>query len=185
AISPRSFLLRSLCCILAGKLVDGSIPNASFLPTRRTTPRRSSEYLVAPFAQQHPGTDWRSVVRRGSNPFLRRNPVLRGLLEEQADEIIARMSAVDSVAFEVHRVLAKRTAGGDLRIGSVAKELSTATRTLQRRLDAAGLSYQDLVDLTRGETAEKYLAKLSLSIAEVSYVLGYSEPSAFHRAFRR
>jgi AraC-like DNA-binding protein len=89
------------------------------------------------------------------------------------------------VAFAERRALAKRIAGGDTRIDAVARDLATTSRTLQRRLSTAGLSYQDLVELTRREAAEKYLKDLSLSIAEVSYLLGYSEPSVLHRAFKR
>jgi AraC-like DNA-binding protein len=111
----------------------------------------------------------------------RSDPVLRHVLEQQAN----RLPSADGVAFEVRRALAKRIAGGDTRIDSVARDLATTPRTLQRRLAAAGLSYQDLVELTRREAAEKYLANLSLSIAEVAYLLGYSEPSALHRAFKR
>ncbi len=118
-------------------------------------------------------------------PFRRRDPVLRALLERQADEIIARLPTHDGVAFDVRRVLAKRVAGGDTRISSVARDLATTARTLQRRLADAGLSYQELVELTRREAAEKYLADSSLTIAEVAYLLGYSEPSALHRAFKR
>jgi AraC-like DNA-binding protein len=62
---------------------------------------------------------------------------------------------------------------------------ATTSRTLQRRLAVAGVSYQDLVESTRREAAERYLANLSLSITEVAYLLGYSEPSALHRAFKR
>ena len=58
------------------------------------------------------------------------------------------------------------------------------TRTLQRRLGEAGASYQDLLEKSRRE-AEKDLADRSLPIAEVAFLLGYSEPSAFHRAFKR
>jgi AraC-like DNA-binding protein len=118
-------------------------------------------------------------------PFRRRDPLLRALLERQADEIIARLPTQDGVAFDVRRALAKRIAGGDTRISSVARDLATTARTLQRRLAEAGLSYQELVELTRREAAEKYLADSSLTIAEVSYLLGYSEPSALHRAFKR
>jgi AraC-like DNA-binding protein len=74
---------------------------------------------------------------------------------------------------------------GLIRINSVARDLATSARTLQRRLADAGFSYQDLVELTRREAAEKYLADCSLTIAEVAYLLGYSEPSALHRAFKR
>jgi AraC-like DNA-binding protein len=118
-------------------------------------------------------------------PFQRKDPVLRLVLERQADEMIARIPAKDGVESEVRRVLAKRVAGGDIRIAAAARDLATTVRTLQRRLAAAGVSYQDLVELARREAAEKYLADLSLSIAEVSYLLGYSEPSALHRAFKR
>ena len=105
-----------------------------------------------------------------------------GLLERQAGEIMARLPAEGGVASDVRRVLAKQVAGGDTRITAVARELATTSRTLQRRLAAAGLSYQELLDRTRREAAEKYLADSSLAIAEVSYLLGYSEPSALHRA---
>jgi AraC-like DNA-binding protein len=118
-------------------------------------------------------------------PFRRRDPVLRALLERQANEIIAHLPAQDGVALDVRRALAKRIAGGDTRINSVARDLATTARTLQRRLADAGFSYQDLVELTRREAAEKYLADCSLTIAEVAYLLGYSEPSALHRAFKR
>jgi AraC-like DNA-binding protein len=67
----------------------------------------------------------------------------------------------------------------------VARDLGTSRRTLQRRLADAGASYQGLLDETRREAAERYLTESSLSIAEVAYLLGYSEPSAFHRAFKR
>jgi AraC-like DNA-binding protein len=118
-------------------------------------------------------------------PFRRRDPILRRVLEHQANEIMARLPAMSAVALEVRRVLASRVAGGDTRIGAVARALTRSTRSLQRQLGAEGCSYQELVDLTRKEAAERYLADSSLPIAEVAYLLGYSEPAAFHRAFKR
>jgi len=58
-------------------------------------------------------------------------------------------------------------------------------RSLQRQLAAEGLSYQELIDATRSDAAERFLAETSLPIAEVGYLLGYAEPAAFHRAFKR
>jgi AraC-like DNA-binding protein len=57
--------------------------------------------------------------------------------------------------------------------------------SLQRRLAAAGFSYQQLLDLARRDAAARYLADSPLSIGEVAHLLGYSEPAAFNRAFRR
>jgi AraC-like DNA-binding protein len=70
-------------------------------------------------------------------------------------------------------------------IGVVARQLAIAPRTLQRRLAAQGMSYQQLVDVVRREAAERLLTDASMSIGEIGYLLGFSEPSAFHRAFRR
>jgi AraC-like DNA-binding protein len=58
-------------------------------------------------------------------------------------------------------------------------------RSLQRRLAEAKISFQQLVDDTRREAADTYLNNQTLSIGEVAYLLGYSEPAAFHRAFKR
>ncbi len=120
-------------------------------------------------------------------PMRRRDPILRGVLEHHANEMIASMpaAAMDAIAIDVRRALASRIAGGDTRIESVARQLAIAPRTLQRRLAAVGLSYQALVELTRREAAERHLAASTLSIAEIGYLLGYSEPTAFHRAFKR
>jgi AraC-like DNA-binding protein len=52
-------------------------------------------------------------------------------------------------------------------------------------LAASGQSFNALLDATRKRAAEQYLSDARLSIAEVAYLLGYSEPAAFHRAFRR
>jgi AraC-like DNA-binding protein len=85
----------------------------------------------------------------------RRDPVLRSLLERQADEIIAGIPPLDGQAFAVRRVLARRVAGGDATIASVAREQATTPRTLQRRLAAEGLSFQGLLEQVRREAVER------------------------------
>ena len=58
-------------------------------------------------------------------------------------------------------------------------------RTLQRRLASEGVSYQQLLDETRKEAAVRYISEPTLAICEVAYLVGYSEPAPFHRAFKR
>ena len=118
-------------------------------------------------------------------PLRRRDPVLRGVLERHAAEIAARIPETESVAGDVRRVLAARLVKGDTQIQSVARALATSARSLQRRLASAGISYQQLLDLTRRDAAGEYLNDPALSVGEVAYLLGYSEPAAFHRAFKR
>jgi AraC-like DNA-binding protein len=118
-------------------------------------------------------------------PLRRRDPVLRGVLERQAEEIAARLPAQDGFVSEVRRALASRVARGDTRIEAVARLLATSARTLQRRLAERGTSHQQLLDEARREAAGQHLVELRLSISEVAYLLGYSEPAPFHRAFKR
>ena len=69
-------------------------------------------------------------------------------------------------------------------IEELAEQLHLSPRTLQRRLQDEGESLRGLVDDLRHELALQHLAR-GVSIAEISFLLGFSEPSAFHRAFRR
>jgi len=61
----------------------------------------------------------------------------------------------------------------------------TSARTWQRRLAAEGVSYQELVDRSKKDAAARYVADSTLPICEIAFLLGYSEPAPFHRAFRR
>jgi AraC-like DNA-binding protein len=134
------------------------------------------------------GSTWNGVAISPAQcelPFRRRDPVLRGMLERLADAIIARLPKVVGIAADVQRVLASHQVGTDLAIGAVARQLVTSPRTLQRRLAAEGTSYQGVVDRWRKEAAAQHIAEGTLPICEIAYLLGYSEPASFHRAFRR
>ncbi len=109
-------------------------------------------------------------------PLRRRDPALGGLLQRQADAAIAHLPLMENVVHDVRRVLSSRIGGGDTRIQAIAQTLATSARSLQRRLAAAGASYQELLDLARKDAAERYLTDSPLSIGEVAYLLGYSEP---------
>jgi len=118
-------------------------------------------------------------------PLRRRDPILREMLEQQADPVATAMPDIDGGALDVRRAVAARLTKGQTDIDVVARDLGTSVRTLQRRLASAGLSYQELLDGVRRDTAERYIGNTALSIGEIAYLLGYSEPAAFHRAFKR
>ena len=118
-------------------------------------------------------------------PLRRRDPVLHAMLERHAGDLSARLPALDGIALDVRRAIVSRTSPAETRLDTVARELALSPRTLQRRLAASGWSFDALVDQTCREIAEKHLSESVLSIAEIAYLLGYSEPAAFHRAFKR
>lgn len=118
-------------------------------------------------------------------PLRRSDPALGRWLERQAAAILARQPTTGDVRDEVRGVLSTQLTAGEMRIDAVARRLATTPRTLQRRLARAGTSFEALCDDARKQAAQTYLADTTLTIAEVTYLLGYSEPAAFHRAFRR
>ncbi len=67
----------------------------------------------------------------------------------------------------------------------IASAVCMSARTLQRRLCAEGTSYSKLLDAVRQELAEQYIADPALTLSEIGFLLGFSEPSGFSRAFRR
>jgi AraC-like DNA-binding protein len=115
----------------------------------------------------------------------RRDPTLLGWLEQQADSAMSSLPARESLVERVRRALASGLVDGDASIEAVARALAMSSRTLQRRLAGECVTFQRLFDAVRRENAERSLRGSVLSIAEIAFLLGYSEPAAFHRAFRR
>jgi AraC-like DNA-binding protein len=68
-------------------------------------------------------------------------------------------------------------------MADVAKRLAVSSRTLQRRLQAEDTSFKQELSALRAELANHYLVNTPYSSAEISFLLGYSEPSSFFRAF--
>ena len=71
------------------------------------------------------------------------------------------------------------------KVSDIAARLNLSGRTLQRRLSDRGVSYQALVDAARRELAERLLKDTGYPLAEIAFLTGFSEQSAFNRAFKR
>jgi len=82
-------------------------------------------------------------------------------------------------------VIATSMRTGDASLPQAARRLGVSTRTLQRRLTAAGTSFSELVAEVRLDTACHLLAESDLSLAAIATRLGYTGPSSFSRSFRR
>ena len=141
--------------------------------------------LGCPVRPRSPGNVLAMTRETWQLPLRRRDPVLRAVLERHADDLAARRPVGHTIESEVRRVLTARLAHGDVGVESIARDLAMSVRTLQRRLTADGWTFEDLVDRVRRDLAERHLSESALSIAEIGYLLGYSEPAAFHRAFKR
>jgi AraC-like DNA-binding protein len=119
-------------------------------------------------------------------PFKRADSALCAILERHAAALLAALPPLEaSLADRVRTLVAGELRGGDPSIGAIAADLHMSDRSLQRKLAAEGASFDAIVDTLRAELATRYLADRRIAIAEVAFLLGYSEPSAFHRAFKR
>jgi AraC-like DNA-binding protein len=131
---------------------------------------------------------WNGIILRIDTWALqlpRRDPVLREFLESQANAILSRLPVRTGFASVVQKTVAMRVGSRNTQIGEIARELALSVRTLQRRLTSEGVSYQAVLDDARQQAAARYIQDSSLAICEIAYLLGYSEPAAFQRAFKR
>ncbi len=113
------------------------------------------------------------------------NPALLATFEAHAEAALKAIGATDTLSGRVSAAIIERLKGEAPAIGTVAKELAMSARNLQRGLAAEGTSYQVLLDAARRELAVRHLSSPDATVAKVAWLVGFSEPSAFHRAFRR
>ena len=99
-------------------------------------------------------------------------------------EQLARLDKKDVMA-RFRASLLERMSSGDLSEDNLARDLNMSRRSLQRRLAEAEATYQSLVDETRRDMALRYLEDRGKSATDIAFLLGYSQQSAFTRAFRR
>jgi AraC-like DNA-binding protein len=121
-------------------------------------------------------------------PIARADPNLCAVLDRHAEELLAKLGAQgrsQNVVDQVRQILSIALRGGDPGLEAIARQLRMSTRTLQRKLNEKGTSHQDLLDEMRRELSMRYLQEPEIAICEVAYLLGFSESSTFHRAFRR
>ncbi|MEM7740364.1 MAG: AraC family transcriptional regulator [Pseudomonadota bacterium] len=98
---------------------------------------------------------------------------------------LARFTDDDTLDQRVRLHIAQSLSEGVPTVSDIATRLGMSGRTLQRRLADRGQAYQDLVDLARRELAEQFLRNTDYSLAEIAFLTGFSDQSAFTRAFKR
>jgi AraC-like DNA-binding protein len=126
------------------------------------------------------------VVRRAdlATPMRSADPALGALVERHARDLLDRLPRGGACVDELRRVLARELAGGEPTIERAAAALGVSRRSLQRRLADAGASFSAVLDHMRRELAQSYLRSSEMSIGEIGFLLGYSDVTAFQRAFK-
>jgi len=117
-------------------------------------------------------------------PLPTSNRLLARANEQIVADYLARFHA-DTYPDRVRARLVELLPAGSVSEETLARSLNLSRRTLQRRLAEDGTSYKALLDEARCELAVRYIGEQCMSIKEATYMLGFSEPGNFSRAFKR
>jgi AraC-like DNA-binding protein len=112
-------------------------------------------------------------------PFVTHNADLLGIVAPQLEAQLAQKTFSDEAKGILKQLIAGQRPGRE----DLARELHLSTRTLQRRLNDHGITFQRLLDEARHELARHYLLHSSRELNETAYLLGYEDANSFYRAF--
>jgi len=113
------------------------------------------------------------------------NPEVSRILREHVDKLEDRLKASRTTRMRVETVLLSYLRESDAAIKTVSTKLGISRQTLARRLAEEHTTFEKVKDQLRHELAVQYLAEKKLSVSETTYLLGFSDPAAFSRAFKR
>ena len=133
------------------------------------------------------GTPRNAIIFRATDanrPFVTRNAELLGILAPQFDEELKEENGDENFIERVRIAIQQRLTGRRPTIEDIADALHIGSRTLQRRLQDDGASFQRVLEEARHQLARRYLNNSVLELNEAAYLLGYEDGNSFVRAFR-
>jgi AraC-like DNA-binding protein len=133
------------------------------------------------------GTPRNAIIFRATDanrPFVTRNAELLGILAPQFDEELKEENGDENFIERARIAIQQRLTGRRPTIEDIADALHISSRTLQRRLQDDGSSFQRVLEEARHQLARHYLNNSVLELNEAAYLLGYEDGNSFVRAFR-
>lgn len=151
---------------------------------------RAREHLKRFFgmAPIHGGESNAITIDRAALDWALTSPdaTLGRVIEQHAEELLARLPPTSlSTAERVRESILASLGDSEPTLAKAAGRLRMSERTLQRKLQSEGTHFERVLDDTRRESALRYLQEPRMAVNEIAYLLGYSDPSPFHRAFKR
>jgi AraC-like DNA-binding protein len=135
------------------------------------------------------GADVSALLLSGESvnrPIRTADAALSRIISAPAESLLrTKPPGVFELSAQVCGHLAERLSNGVPPLASVAEQLHMSQRSLQRGLHDEGTRFTALVDQVRKDMALRYVRERKLALGEVAYLLGFSEPRTFHRAFKR
>ncbi|MBU0935984.1 MAG: AraC family transcriptional regulator [Spirochaetes bacterium] len=122
--------------------------------------------------------------RMGSLPVRMANPALKDQFEVYAQELLLRLEGADSATGAVTRIILTQLPDEKLSLAGVARQMAVSVRTLQKRLEAEGIVFSELLREIRQHMAQKYLRE-NYTVEHITCLLGFSDVSVFRRSFKK
>lgn len=118
-------------------------------------------------------------------PVIRDKPEMRRFLKTSPADLLSRPDASNTFTGRIRTLIGRDFSRPLPDFEWVAAELHTSPQTLRRRLKQENTSFQEIKDLLRRDLAIHFLARSDLSINDIAHRVGFTEPSTFHRAFKK
>lgn len=112
-------------------------------------------------------------------------PYASQVLTAHAEELLQKLETSKSTRAQVERLLIPVLKSGEARMETVASELGVSRQTLFRRLKSEGVTFEKVLDELRHKMALHYLNEGKMSVSQTAHLVGFSDPAAFSRAFKR
>ena len=117
-------------------------------------------------------------------PLLTSNPLVSEMHNQFAIQQMERLN-LSKISYRVKEIIVAKLSDGEPRREEIASALCVSERTLLRKLQEEGITYNQLLNATRREMAQQYLRQKNLSLDQITYLLGFADKSNFFRACKR
>jgi len=120
-----------------------------------------------------------------SRPIGRQGKYVFGILSEHADRLLQSLKSMNSTRSRVESALMPVLHTGNASVELVATQMGVSRQTLYRKLKEEGLTFQQVLSSLRMKLALQYLQGNKVSVHQIAYLVGFSDPGTFSRAFKR
>ena len=190
AVDAEPYALSDYCLAWTLSLARVGIGNQKLTPVRIEClqPRPNLRPFERHFGcELMGGASRNAIIFRAADAtatFVTRNTELLDLLAPQFEEQLKQFKTEDTFVELVRSAIQDRLTGHRPSINVIAQTLHMSSRTVQRRLQEAGYSFQRVLDEARHQMSRYYLSNSALELNEAAYLLGFEDPNSFGRAFR-
>lgn len=133
-------------------------------------------------------SDWNAIQIDPQFLLLKQPPVNRyvfGVLSERAEALLKSLEQTQTTRGRVERLVMSILHTGEINIDTIAAKMGRSRQTLYRNLKEEGATYERVLDELRHKLAIHFLRGGKVSVNETAYLVGFSHPAAFSRAFKR